>query len=164
VVNDRALPEKLGAPHIVIYKSRRRLELYDGEQLLRTYQVALGRQPLGDKLKEGDGATPEGTFYVCTKNAKSRYDRFVGVSYPNAEDGARGLRAGLISAAQNHQIRQAMERGVRPPWDTKLGGQIGIHGGGVARDWTQGCVAVTDEAIEELFEVIPYGTVVAIKP
>ena len=70
----------------------------------------------------------------------------------------------LINAAQYSQIRQAVEQGKRPPWSTKLGGQIGIHGGGTSRDWTAGCVALTDEAVEELFEAIPYGTVVVIKP
>ena len=163
-VNDKALPEKLAVPEIVIYKSRRRLELYDGQTLLRVHRIVLGGQPVGDKKREGDGATPEGTFFVCTKNAQSRYDRFLGLSYPNVEDAARGLKAGLISQAQFGVIKKAMEQGVRPPWDTKLGGQIGMHGGGVERDWTQGCIALTDEAIEEMFDAVPYGTVVVIKP
>ena len=163
-VNDKALPEKLAAPHVVIYKSKRRLELYDGTVLLRSYPVALGRTPRGDKAREGDGATPEGTFFICTKNAKSRYNRFLGLSYPNIEDATRGARTGLIKPAELAEIRKAIEQGKRPPWDTKLGGQIGIHGGGTARDWTQGCIAIPDEAIEEIFEVLPYGTVVVVKP
>jgi murein L,D-transpeptidase YafK len=163
-VNDKALPARLSSPVVVILKSQHRLELYDGKQLIRSHQMALGKRPTGDKVREGDASTPEGTFYVCTKNPQSRYDRFLGISYPNGEDAARGLRAGLINKTQCAQIKQAVQQGKRPPWNTPLGGQIGIHGGGIGRDWTQGCIAITDEAVEELFDAIPIGTVVVIKP
>ena len=79
-------------------------------------------------------------------------------------DAARGLRSGLIDATQYRKLTSALERGKRPAWDTPLGGKLGIHGGGNSRDWTLGSVALTDEASEELFEIIPYGTPVTIRP
>ena len=163
-VNEQPLPEKLGVPHIIIHKSRRRLELYDGDVLLRVHPIARGRSPKADKVREGDGATPEGVFYVCTRNPESRYDRFLGISYPSAEDADRGRHSGLIDNGQHRMIMQALDNGRRPPWNTPLGGEIGIHGGGNSRDWTLGSVALTDEAVAELFDVLPFGTVVAINP
>lgn len=163
-LNKQPLPKTLNTPHILISKKRRRLELYDAGILLRVYRIALGHSPVADKIREGDGATPEGTFYVCTKNPESRYHRFIGISYPNTEDAARGLRSGLIDTTQYRKLTSALERGRRPAWDTPLGGKLGLHGGGNSRDWTLGCVALTDEASEELFEIIPYGTPVTIRP
>jgi murein L,D-transpeptidase YafK len=83
-------------PHIIVYKRERKLEFYSDQLLLRTYRVALGFNPAPDKKQEGDGATPEGDFYVFVKNNKSAYYLSLGVSYPNAEDAERGLREGLI--------------------------------------------------------------------
>ena len=163
-LNDNPLPARLTAPRIVISKSRRRLELYDGESLLRVHRVSLGRQPVGNKSREGDCATPEGTYYICTRNPQSRYHRFLGISYPNAGDAEWGLSQGLISKAEYDSIRLAHQQGRRPPWNTPLGGEIGIHGGGTGRDWTLGCIALTDDAIEELFEAVPSGTLVVIQP
>ena len=88
-------------PRIVIYKSARKLEFYSDKALLHTYRIGLGFSPVADKLREGDGATPEGDFYVFVKNNKSAYYLSLGVSYPNVEDAARGLRDGLITKAQH---------------------------------------------------------------
>ncbi|HKP81840.1 MAG TPA: L,D-transpeptidase family protein, partial [Pyrinomonadaceae bacterium] len=88
-------------PRIVVYKSARKLELYSDQTLVRTYRVGLGFSPVPDKQREGDGATPEGDFYIFVKNNKSAYYLSLGVSYPNTEDAARGLRDGLITKAQH---------------------------------------------------------------
>lgn len=87
-------------PKIVVVKSRRRLRLYAAGKLVRIYRVGLGFNPVDDKIKEGDGATPEGEFYIFTKNAKSAYYLSLGLSYPNAEAAERGLRDALISAGK----------------------------------------------------------------
>ena len=90
-------------PRIVVRKRDRKLELYSDKKLVKTYRVALGFNPEPDKEREGDGATPEGEFYVFVKNVKSAYYLSLGLSYPNEEDAARGLKEGLIT-------RQSMTR------------------------------------------------------
>ena len=152
------------APAIIVYKAERQLQFYDGEKLLKTYPIALGLNPLDDKRKEGDGCTPEGDFYICTKNDQSRFHLFLGLSYPNEEDAERGLRTGLISKEEHDRILQAQAPRQRPPWDTRLGGEIGIHGGGADAHWTQGGIALENKDIEELFLITPLGTPVKILP
>jgi murein L,D-transpeptidase YafK len=151
-------------PRIVVYKKERKLDLYSGETLLKTYRVGLGFNPVADKQREGDGATPEGDFYVFVKNNKSAYYLSLGVSYPNVEDAERGLRDRLITKAQYDAIVDAHRRKVGPPQYTKLGGLIYIHGHGAASDWTLGCVALENEHMKELFDAVSVGTQVTIKP
>jgi murein L,D-transpeptidase YafK len=151
-------------PHIVVYKSARKLELYSGKSLVRTYRVGLGFSPVDDKKREGDGATPEGEFYVFVKNNKSAYYLSLGISYPNAEDAARGLRDGLITKAQHDAIVEAIRKKKAPPQYTKLGGLIYIHGHGAGSDWTWGCVALENEHMKELYDAVSVGTPVTIKP
>jgi murein L,D-transpeptidase YafK len=162
-INARPLKLPLEEPRIVVEKTARRLTLYSDGKRVRVYKVALGFEPVGDKEKQGDGRTPEGTFYVCVRNECSNFYLSLGLSYPNTEDAERGLRDKLISAAQRKNIVNAIERKVRPPWDTALGGEIFIHGGGTASDWTWGCIALENENIKELFDIIPLGTTVVIK-
>lgn len=151
-------------PSIVVYKSERKLEFYSDQTLLRTYRVGLGFSPVADKQREGDGATPEGDFYVFVKNNKSAYYLSLGVSYPNAEDAARGLRDGLITRDQHDVIIKAVQTKATPPQYTKLGGLIYIHGHGAGSDWTLGCVALENEHIKELYDAVSVGTPVTIKP
>ena len=151
-------------PHIHVYKSARKLELYSGKKLLRTYRVGLGFSPVADKKREGDGATPEGDFYVFVKNSKSAYYLSLGISYPNAEDAARGLRDGLITKAQHDTIVDAIRKKKAPPQYTKLGGLIYIHGHGAGSDWTWGCVALENQEMKELYDAVSVGTPVTIKP
>lgn len=151
-------------PHIVVYKKARKLELYSGKTLVRAYRVGLGFNPVADKQREGDGATPEGDFYVFVKNNKSAYYLSLGVSYPNVEDAERGLRDGLITQTQYNSIVNAHKRKVAPPQYTKLGGLIYIHGNGASSDWTLGCVALENEEMKELFDSVTVGTPVTIKP
>jgi murein L,D-transpeptidase YafK len=157
---DTAYPPE--TPHIVISKARRILQLYDGPKLLKECRVGLGTNPVDDKRKEGDGCTPEGDFYICSRNDKSRYHLFMGISYPNSEDAERGKASKLISENEYRRIVDDIQNKRRPPWDTKLGGEIGIHGGGADSDWTQGCVALSNEDIEEIFMLLDYNTPVTI--
>jgi murein L,D-transpeptidase YafK len=151
-------------PELRVFKADRRLELWASGQRLKAYRVGLGLAPEGDKVKEGDHRTPEGRFYVCTRNHLSKFHRFLGLSYPDETAADRGLKAGLITQAQAAAIRSAQRRGLRPPWDTPLGGIVGIHGHGAGSDWTWGCVALEDGDIEELWEACPLGTPVWIQP
>jgi murein L,D-transpeptidase YafK len=150
-------------PRIVIIKSKRQLMLYSDNKLLKAYDVGLGFNPVPDKVKEGDGATPEGEFYIFTKNERSAYYLSLGISYPNIEDAERGLLDKLITEEQYHQIVSAIQNKAMPPQNTPLGGQIYIHGRGSQKDWTLGCVALDDHQMKELFEVIPVGTKVIIE-
>jgi hypothetical protein len=149
--------------HVQVLKGVRLLILRSGDRVVRSYPIALGSAPEGDKEREGDGRTPEGEFYVCTRNDRSRYHLFLGISYPSREDAERGLRGGLVDREQHNAIVDANARRARPPWDTGLGGMIGIHGHGSQGDWTLGCVAVEDSAIEELWLACPLGTSVVIE-
>jgi len=151
-------------PRIVVYKKARKLELYSDKTLVRSYRIGLGFNPVADKQREGDGATPEGDFYVFVKNNKSAYYLSLGVSYPNVEDAERGLRDGLITRAQYNSIVDAHGRKAAPPQYTKLGGLIYIHGNGASRDWTLGCVALENEDMKELFDAVQVGTPVKINP
>ena len=151
-------------PQIVVYKAQRKLELYSDQELLRTYKVGLGFNPVADKVQEGDGATPEGEFYVFVKNNRSSYYLSLGVSYPNVEDAERGLRDKLITRDEYAAIVNAIKKKAAPPQNTKLGGRIYIHGSGASKDWTLGCVALENDDIKELFEAVTVGTPVRILP
>ena len=151
-------------PHIVILKSQRQLELYAAGRVVRNYRVGLGLNPVPDKQREGDRATPEGEFYIFTKNPKSAYFLSLGISYPNIEDAERGLRDGLINQTTHDEIISAIKKKKGPPQNTQLGGEIYIHGEGAQRDWTWGCVALENEDIAELYRVVEVGTPVTIKP
>ena len=159
-----ALQLPLKNPRIVVNKSQRRLQLYSDDTLVRTYKIGLGLNPVPDKVRQGDRATPEGEFYVFTKNDKSAFYLSLGISYPNVEDAERGLRDGLISSAQHDSIVKAIKRKATPPQNTALGGDIYIHGNGASSDWTWGCVALENEDMRELFDAVPVGAAVTIKP
>lgn len=139
------------ADSIVIEKSMRRMTLFNAGLPVRTYDVALGRNPVGRKERIGDYRTPEGLYHIDARNPFSRYHRGLHVSYPNADDLARARTTGIPA-----------------------GGDIMIHGlpngqgsAGAAHrefDWTNGCVAVTDDEIDEIWASVPVGTPVRIKP
>jgi murein L,D-transpeptidase YafK len=155
---------RIDKPHIVVYKKARKLELYSDKQLVRTYRVGLGFSPVADKQREGDGATPEGEFYVFVKNNKSAYYLSLGISYPNVEDADRGLRDGLINETEHAAILDAIRKKKAPPQYTKLGGLIYIHGNGSSKDWTWGCVALENNEMKKLYDAVTVGTPVTIKP
>jgi len=135
----------LRADRVVVNKARREMLLLRGESVLRSYRVAIGREPVGHKEREGDGRTPEGRYVIDRRNPKSRYHLSLRISYPNEADRAR-----------------AQELGVKP------GGDIMIHGlkDGLPRedDWTQGCIAVTDEEMDEIWSLVAEGTPIVINP
>src|SRR4029450_9507475 len=146
-----AAPPAVTADRVVVAKADRTLTLYRGADVLRTYKVALGWNPVGHKEEEGDGRTPEGVYVIDARNAQSAFHRSLHVSYPNADD-----------------RRRAARRRVRP------GGALMIHGlpngfGALGpahrlRDWTAGCIAVTNDEIEEIWRLVPNGTRIEIRP
>lgn len=163
-VEPGALPRAIAAPRIVVHKSKREIQLLSGRSVVRTYRIALGLEPVRPKQKQGDYATPEGTYYICSKNPQSKYELALGLSYPGPNDAERGLAEGLISSAEHDAIIAAWNARTRPPWNTKLGGEIMIHGHGSSWDWTAGCIALNYQDIEELYRVVPVGTSVEIRP
>lgn len=155
--------ESMGT-EIVVYKADRRLELWQNGEMTGEYHIGLGKKPEGKKEKEGDKMTPEGEYYVCTKNQYSKFYLALGVSYPNIEDAQNGLDKGLIDQATYDSIESAIQNGECPPWNTALGGQIMIHGHGGSKDWTKGCIAVDDEVMDILWEACSTGTKILINP
>jgi len=149
---------------IEVNKADRVLRLFSGDQLVREFSIGLGFSPKPRKLREGDGATPEGEYSVCVKNPKSKYYLSLGISYPNPDDAAGGLASGLITKKQHDQIIDAHKRGTRPPWNTPLGGEIFIHGSGSGTDWTWGCIALDNQDMLEVYTAARIGTKVVIKP
>ena len=153
---------------IVIKKTERRLLLSTLDGIERSYAVALGKNWAADKAIEGDCATPVGEFYICAKNPRSKYFLSLCLSYPNAEDARRGLTAGLIGVAEHGQIIDAIRLGNMPPQHTRLGGEIYIHGRDTARsadkekDWTRGCIALENIAMQEVYDRVSLGTRVSI--
>jgi murein L,D-transpeptidase YafK len=145
----RAEAEEASVDLIVIEKSRRQMALMADGRVVRTYEIALGSAPLGDKEQEGDGRTPEGRYVIEGRNLRSAFHLSLKISYPDAAD-----------------REAAAARGVAP------GGDIFIHGtpnwwlvpGQPPGDWTRGCIAVTKAEIEEIWRLVPDGTAVEIRP
>lgn len=142
---------------LVISKSRHRMEAWSGTRLVKIYRVAVGRGGAGPKLMEGDNRTPEGLYRVVRRFPSRKYHRFLLLSYPNDRDRRAFLQA---------------RRAGRIPAGARIGGQIGIHGEKRGFrllphkwvDWTQGCVAVDDDEIEELYTAVAPDARVEILP
>ena len=143
--------ERRYSMHIVAQKASRRLCLYDGERLVFSCRVALGRCPEGAKRQEGDGRTPEGRYVICLVKENGKYGRSLGLSYPNAQDAALAFEENRIDEATLANIQQAHAERRRPPWGSPLGGEIYIHEGGTQSDWTQGCIALESCDMDVLF-------------
>jgi murein L,D-transpeptidase YafK len=145
------LPAEVKADLLVVNKGQRELLAYAHGQLLRSYRVSLGRDPAGTKIRQGDRKTPEGEYMIDGHNPRSSFHRALHVSYPSAAD-----------------VGRAESGGYDP------GGEIMVHGihnglGWIGKaqrlvDWTTGCIAVTDQEIEELYRVVPDGTRIEIRP
>ncbi len=134
------------ANHIVVSKRNRLMTVMNGETELKRYRIGLGFTPEGHKTRSGDGRTPEGRYYVDRRNPRSAYHLSIGINYPNDQDRAKARAAG-----------------VNP------GGDIFFHGGprsanerSGGRDWTAGCIAVSDAEIEEMWTMVPLGIPVTI--
>jgi hypothetical protein len=158
-----SVADSLTEPRIVIVKRERELRLYSRDRLIRAYPISLGRNPVGDKVRAGDCRTPEGSFYVCVKNPQSRFHLSLGISYPSKEDADHGLRSGLITQSEYDAIMKSVAERRTPPWNTALGGEIFIHGGGAGWDWTRGCIAMRTADVEELYAMVSVGTSVMIQ-
>lgn len=130
---------------VQVHKADRKMYLLHDDQVLQSYDIALGFAPDGPKQVEGDGKTPEGLYYISHRNPRSTYHLSLGVSYPNAAD-----------------VANAEALGMRP------GGDIFIHGGPLHRtttpDWTAGCIAVKNREIEEIYAMVNPGTPIWILP
>jgi murein L,D-transpeptidase YafK len=151
-------------PRIYILKEQRRLWLVDDKTLVRDFHIGLGPSPKGDKFYRGDGRTPEGEYFVCCKNSSSHYYKSLGISYPSPRNAENALSCGTISYGEYCSIRQANCAMRLPPSNTALGGQVMIHGGGCQTDWTLGCVALQNSAMDELFDTVQVGTPIYIMP
>jgi murein L,D-transpeptidase YafK len=136
---------------VVIEKGRRRLTLERDGQVLARYGVALGSDPVGRKQKEGDGRTPEGVYAVDFKHPRSRYHLALRISYPDQQARETALRADVSPGGD------IMIHGIR----NGLGWLGGLHRN---RDWTDGCIAVTNAEIREIWSRVPDGTRVEIRP
>ncbi len=158
------LPDLKAPLKLVVKKAERVVEVYSGDVLARSYPVGLGFAPEGDKERQGDGKTPEGTFRVARLVPRSQYYKAWLIDYPQAEDAARGKAAGLIDGRTAKRITDAQEAGRVPPQYTELGGLIELHGRGSSSDWTLGCVALDDAAIDELWPHVTVGTQIVILP
>jgi len=153
-----------GEVRIIVKKSQRILELWQGDLLIGSYSIGLGWEPVGHKQVEGDGRTPEGEYYVCLRNGNSRFYKSLGVSYPNKTDAAAALEDGRIDQSTYNRIARAIDRGECPDWYTAMGGNILIHGLGETSDWTAGCVGVDNDVMDILYDYCPIGTRITILP
>ena len=143
------LPSGTIIDNLVVYKSKRKMEAYSGDRLVKTYVVALGKSPVGHKEYEGDCKTPEGVYKINERNPNSAYHKNLGISYPNEQDVAHARTIG------------------KDP-----GGHIKIHGlrndrGYIGKfhrwkDWTAGCIAVTNEEVDELYAAVKKDAVITI--
>ena len=144
-------PTPLHADRVVVLKKERTLQLLNQGKVIKTYKVALGGDPVGPKTRQGDHKTPEGAYVLDSRNPHSQFYKSIHISYPNASD--RGA---------------ARQKGVSP------GGDVFVHGlpngyryvGAAHRlkDWTDGCIAVTDEEMDEIWRTVPDGTPIEIRP
>lgn len=145
------LPASARADRVVVIKSQRVLILMQQGKVLKNYKIALGGNPIGPKTQEGDHKTPEGIYVLDRRNDKSRFYRSIHISYPDDKDRANAAKLAV------------------PP-----GGDVFVHGlpnnfgwlgkSHLAMDWTDGCIAVTDEEMDEIWRAVPNGTPIEINP
>lgn len=148
---DSKLPLGATIDSLVVHKSARKMMAYSRGEHVKTYQIALGQQPFGHKEFEGDMKTPEGLYYINDRNPNSAYHKNLGISFPNADD-----------------VKHAQSKGKSPGGDIKIHGlKNGMgHIGKLHRnqDWTHGCIAVTNEEMDELFDAVQIGSSIMVKP
>jgi murein L,D-transpeptidase YafK len=179
---------KLADARLLVMKAQRRCELWVGERMVKAYRIQLSQASRGTKARRGDQRTPEGEYFICA-HRPSKYHRGLWISYPNLEDADRGVKARRITSEQREIIARAIDEGVCPPQNTKLGGFIMLHGqqrsqrtprgakpertdlepgdanpGSIKEyfDWTSGCIAMLNSDIRELHEMLADGTRVTI--
>lgn len=144
-------PSKI-CDRIVLLKSERQLILYKDGTELKTYRVALGGNPVGEKHQEGDQKTPEGLYRITHKHTSNSFYRSMHVSYPEAKDLAYAKKYGI------KQVGGLIKIHGLPNYLSKIGS---LH---TVTDWTAGCIAVTNQEIDELFRAVPDGASLEIRP
>lgn len=130
---------------LVVKKEARRLYLLSGQNVIKTYKIGLGFSPVGHKAVEGDGRTPEGRYIINRRNPNSQFYLSIGISYPNSQD-----------------IARARKLGKSPGGDIFIHGRPAKYRNGI-RDWTAGCIAVSDREMEEIYAMVRNGTPILIK-
>lgn len=139
-----------------VYKSRRQLQLLQHGQTIKTYAIRLGFAPIGHKQQEGDGKTPEGRYLLDWHNPASQFYRSIHISYPNAAD-----------------LQNAQTRGVSPGGNVMIHGSMKTFGGNRGQplyeylpqqDWTLGCIAVSNQDMDEIYQQVKDGTPIEIRP
>lgn len=147
------------------------MAVLDGESVVHTFTgISIGRYGATEFKRRGDNKTPLGRFRIGWVTNKTRYHRFLGLNYPSLELASTAFSNGLINKNEWLDIRRAEKRGEVPPQNTPLGGLIGIHGIGTGDpemhqefNWTNGCVALTNDEIDRLLEWVSVGTLVDIR-
>lgn len=151
VKNFEPLPEGVEITRLMVLKGQRQMLAYNEDKLIKIYPISLGFNPIGHKQFEGDGKTPEGIYTINERNKNSSYHKNLGISYPNSQDKAfaeaQGKSAGGL--IKIHGLRNGF-------------GDIGRNH--LLRDWTHGCIAVTNEEIDELFSSVIHRAEIEIKP
>jgi murein L,D-transpeptidase YafK len=158
---------------ILISKSKQQLNVVNGEQIVKQYRIAYGKGGNGTKRELGDKKTPIGVYKIVDFKDDSRFHYFMHLDYPNLLDAWYGYKNKTISADEFKKIAHAVKHRKKPPQDTRLGGYIGIHGLGNTTEnklkihdeinWTEGCIALTNEQIDDLKKYVTIGTKVVIR-
>jgi murein L,D-transpeptidase YafK len=146
-----ALANIVLADKVVVIKKKRLLLLVKDGEVLRKYRVAIGRNPVGTKIRQGDNRTPEGEYILDWRNSSSRFHRSIHISYPNSNDVSRAQKYG-VSPGSDIMIH-GLPRNYEDVGD--------LH---TVTDWTKGCIAVTNREIEEIWSIVPDGTPIEIRP
>ena len=160
-----------GGAQVIVDTRAGTLTVVSEAGVLATFKdISIGRYGVTMDKQHGDNRTPLGRFTIGWISENTKFHRFIGLNYPDLESASRAFYVGRISKQQWLEIRRAVKEGRRPPQNTPLGGLIGIHGIGEgdmevhrAYNWTNGCVAITNEEIDQLLEWVDIGTVVEIR-
>ena len=165
--------ERFENPNIIIERKSFSLLLYEDTVLIKTYRASFGKNLSASKTKAKDNATPIGEYAICDIDSNNQYHKFLKLNYPNVNDAAEALRKGWITQKQFDQLKFEFYYEGCPKANTILGGDLGIHGIGkfdyilknlpFVYNWTDGSIAISNEAIDEIFSVVQKGTKVVIK-
>lgn len=165
--------ERFENPNIVIERKSFSLNLFEDTVLIKTYRASFGKNLSASKTKAKDNATPIGEYAICDIDSNNQYHKFLKLNYPNVNDAAEALRKGWITQKQFDQLKFEFYYEGCPKANTILGGNLGIHGIGkfdyilknlpFVYNWTNGSIAVSNEAIDEIFSVVQKGTKIVIK-
>lgn len=174
-----ALPDSLKDVDtlLIVYKSKYRMQLYYSGELIKTYIIGLGQEPIGHKQEQGDNRTPEGNYMIIEKavgpfTGSNPYlgSRWMRINYPNNADAKAGLEKQFITEGEYNKIIASNKAGTEPLKTTRLGGGIGIHGwygewpGDDEQDLTWGCITLENEDVEDLYGRVGIMTRVVILP